>query len=234
VLFDFELSVPLRDGQFQICPHCGQDFYPRWCNITTFPKIDPYSPFVIKTHKGHEKKRRRRISQMAVCYLTPSASDGLNTLRSFKEAALGRRLKPDEYIFTHTGNNGQGVLHVTPIGTMDVIGLYKHAEQKTGEHITVHLGRTWVNTILSSRGIDQVLRDLYLGHEVGYQMGYIMQMIPTWQKTFRRAKALEALDIRPPSLKKDHLKELTEGLGFNPQDLETFQKVLKAIGDRGL
>jgi hypothetical protein len=65
-------------------------------------------------------------------------------------------------------------------------------------------------------------------------MGYLMQLITKWQKTFRKAKALEALDIRPPSLKKDPLKELVAGLGFNAQDLETFQKVLKAIGNRGL
>jgi len=234
VLFDFILSVPLRDGQFQICRHCGQDFYPRWRNITTYPKIEPYSPFVIKTQKGHEKKTRRRISQMQVCYLTPSAVDGLNTLRSIKEAALGRRLRPDEYIFTHTGNNGQGVLHITPIGTMNVIGTFKHAEQKTGEHITVHRARDWVYSVLACQGIEQVLRDLYLGHETNYQMGYLMQLITKWQKTFRKAKALEALDIRPPSLKKDPLKELVAGLGFNAQDLETFQKVLKAIGNRGL
>jgi hypothetical protein len=232
VLFDFILSVPVRDGQFQICPHCGQDFHPRWRNILTYPKIEPYSPFLIKTQKGHEKKKRRRKLLMQLCYLSPSAVQGLTTYRSFKEAALGRRLRPDEYIFTHNFENAYGVIHVSPIGRHEVIGLFYRARIKTGVRISVHRARDWSESVLTGQRIDETLRDLYLGHECSYRQGYLMQMLPQWKQTFRKAKALEALDIRPPALKKDPIDELCEGLGISGSDVEVFKRVLKQIRDK--
>ena len=90
--FDFFLSVPVRDGQFQICPSCGEDFFPRWRHILTFPKIEPYSPFVIKPEKGHESDNYREDLRQ-VCFLTPTIAMELNMMRDIEEKVLGRPLR---------------------------------------------------------------------------------------------------------------------------------------------
>jgi hypothetical protein len=56
--------------------------------------------------------------------------------------------------------------------------------------------RAYTSSILGSCGINQRLCELYLGHDAcGYKLSYVMQMIPNWQETFRKAKALETLDF---------------------------------------
>lgn len=193
ILFDFLLSVPVRDGQFQRCKNCGEEFFPRWRNITTFPSIEPYSPFVIKPEKGHESDQYA-AGLTQVCFLTSTAAKSLSTYRDIKERALGRKLGPDEYIFTHQKSH-LGPRHVAPIGQPTVESFFQTAGVRSGRALSPHKLRTWVNSILISRGIDKTLRDIYLGHSVSYEMGYAMQMVPKWQQTFREAKAMEHLDL---------------------------------------
>jgi hypothetical protein len=117
IIFDFLLSVPLRDGQFQICPNCGRDFNPRWQHILTYPKIEPYSPFVIRPAKGHENKNYSS-GLMQVSFLTPTAAFQLNLYREIKEKALDRKRSPENehshwlhslntYTNKHSTNNNQ-------------------------------------------------------------------------------------------------------------------------------
>jgi len=67
--------------------------------------------------------------------------------------------------------------------------------------------RAYTSSILGSCNINQRLCELYLGHDCGYKLSYVMQMIPTWQATFRKAKALETLDFAAFRQKQE--KELT-------------------------
>jgi hypothetical protein len=97
VLFDFLISVPLRDGQFLQCKHCGVESFPRWQHIETYPKIEPGSAFVIKPAKGHQSKKYRDDLRQ-VCFLTETAAAQLNALRDLKEAMLHRKLRPEDYI----------------------------------------------------------------------------------------------------------------------------------------
>jgi hypothetical protein len=230
VVFDFLLSVPLRDGQFQICPFCNKDFFPRWRNITTYPKIEPYSPFVIKPQKGHENKKYRRAMQ--VCFLTKTAADDLNTLRSVKEETLGRSLKSDEYIFTHYLPR-YGQVHVEPLDTGAIRWYFKSIELKTGIHLTPHFLRSWDNSILAAQGIDKQLRDLYLGHSCAYEMNYIIQLIPRWQQTFRKAKALEALDFMASTRKPDKTELPGVGSPLTAEECEQVRQLLKQASKNG-
>ncbi len=226
ILFDFLLSVPLRDGQFQICPHCRKDFFPKWRNITTYPRIEPYSPFLIKPHKGHENKKYRRTMQVA--YLTKTAAASLNTLRDVKEAALGRPLRSDEYIITHYLPR-YGIEHITPFDYSSIQWCFKSAELKTEIHLTPHFLRSWDNSILAAQGIDKQLRDLFLGHLCAYEMNYIIQLIPRWQQTFRDAKALEALDfVASTNEKKD---ESGAKSALSDEDYELLRNLLKKVRD---
>jgi len=192
ILFDFLLSAPLRDGQFQHCPYCKRDFYPQWSHIRTYPNIHAYSPVIIKPQKGHENNKYPD-GLMQVCYLTETAANGLNAYRDFKEKALGRKLSPEEPIFTHQ-KNIKGKRHITPIGQRDIICIFRNVRIKTGVNIYPHLLRTWANSILATRGIEKQLRDLYLGHVCAYDQGYVMQLLTKWQQTFMQAKAMEHLD----------------------------------------
>lgn len=196
-LFDFLTSVPLRDGQFQTCPNCRRDFHPRWQNIQTYPEIEPYSPFIIAPEKGHENdKYPEGLKQ--VCFLTETAAKGLTTLRALKEKQLAREIQPNEYIFTYSRNMlPNGRKNITPINKGEVQGTFWNAQQKTGVHVYPHLLRAWVNTRLATCGIDKQLRDIYLGH-MGVQNqeeGYVMQMLPKWRETLKKAHAIESLDL---------------------------------------
>jgi len=198
VLFDFLTSVPLRDGQFQTCRNCGRDFHPRWQNIQTYPKIEAYSPFIIGPEKGHENNKYPEGLKQ-VCFLTETAAKGLNVLRALKEKQVARALRSDEYIFTYSRNMPliKGQKHITPIGKVEIQGMFWNAQQKTGLHIYAHLLRAWVNTRLGTCGIDKQLRDIYLGHMSvqNQEEGYIMQMLPKWQEALRKAHAIESLDL---------------------------------------
>ena len=195
ILYDFLFSVPLRDGQFQVCPNCGRDFHPKWKNILTFPTIAPYSPFMTTPQKGHENTKYPE-GLMQVCFLTETAAKDLNMLRDLKEKQLDRRLRPDDYIFTYMKNVRGGSKHVTPIAKFEVQDVFEKAQDRTGIRIYPHLIRAWVNTRLATCGIDKQLRDIYLGHCVqANEEGYIMQMLTKWRETFQRTKAIESLDI---------------------------------------
>lgn len=231
-LFDFLLAVPLRDGQFQRCPHCNTDFFPRWRHIITYPKIVPYSPFVIRPFKEHEKPRKKL---MQVCFLSASAALGLNTMRSQRENELGRPLLRDEFIFTHHVNSRKGIMNITPFGKANIYGIFRRAGINTGERgITPHRLRDWDNAILSTRGIDKQIRDIYLGHSTAYEMRYILQMVPKWRTTLIKAKALEHMDVVPPPPKLDKIKELVERLDLTEDEFELFKKILKKGKDAGL
>jgi len=196
ILFDFLTSVPLRDGQFQTCPHCKRDFHPRWQNIQTYPIIEPYSPFIITPEKGHENNKYPEGLKQ-VCFLTETAAKGLNTLRALKMKQLGRDLNPGEYIFTYSRNMPNGQKNIAPVNKVEIQGVFWKAQQKTGLHVYAHLMRAWVNTRLGTCGIDKQLRDIYLGH-MGVQNseeGYIMQMLPKWRETLKKAHAIESLDL---------------------------------------
>jgi hypothetical protein len=196
ILFDFLLSVPLRDGQFQKCPHCGESFFPMWKNIIGFPLIEAYSPFVIKPEKGHESSQYP-AGLMQVCFLTASAATSLNNYRDIKERALGRKLNPDEYIFTHQKSH-LGPKHVAPITRPTVESFFQDAGQRSGRVLSPHKLRSWCNSILISRGIEKSLRDLYLGHTATVQsteQGYCLNMVSKWRETFQEAKAMEHLDL---------------------------------------
>jgi hypothetical protein len=232
ILNDFLISVPLRSGQFTQCKNCGQIFFPRWSNIETFPKIEPYSAFIIKPEKGHESERyANELAQ--VCYLTKSAAAGLNRLRDLKEEMLERPLRADEFIFTHQINLS-GITHVTPITREGIRVINTTARKKTGEYINQHLYRSLANAILASRGIEKQLRDMYLGHTCSYDMNYILQLLPQWKKIFRDTGALEALDIvaqqktpETPSSNFEFLKELSS------EDLLFLREILRKAKSRG-
>jgi hypothetical protein len=199
ILFDFLVSVPLRRGQFQICPNCKRDFFPKWKHILTFPDIQPYSPFVIKPEKGHESENYPE-GFMQICFLTGTAAKGLNIYRAFKESELDKSMKPDDYIFTHKQNfvvRHNARKHITPIGKTQVWQIFKAAQEKTGLRVYPHYLRSWDNVRLAACGIDKQLRDIYLGHAtvVSEEEGYILQMIPKWQETFKKARAIESLDL---------------------------------------
>jgi hypothetical protein len=196
VLFDFLLSVPLRDGQFQTCPNCGRDFHPRWQNIQTYPKIEPYSSFIIAPEKGHENNKYPEGLKQ-VCFLTETAAKGLITLRALKEKQLARIIQPDEYIFTYSRNIRKGQKNITPKGQITVQSMFWNAQQKTGIHVYSHLLRTWVNTRLGTCGIDKQIRDIYLGHMSvqNEEEGYVMQMLPKWREALKKAHAIESLDL---------------------------------------
>jgi hypothetical protein len=229
VLFDFLISVPVRDGQFTRCKYCGEELFPRWRHITTFPRIEPYSPFIIKPQKGHDSERYPDGLRQ-VCFLTKTLASELNALRDLKEAMLQRSLTPDEYIFTHQINQA-GILHVTPI-TRETIGtVFRTNKRKTGEQINPQLLRTWVNSTLASRGIEKQLRDIYLGHTCGYEMGYIMQLLPQWQRTFRRAKALEALDLMASVHRQE--KAPKPELALSNQEYELLRSLLRRFKESG-
>lgn len=198
ILFDFLTSVPLRTGQFQKCPNCSRDFYPRWQHILTYPKIEAYSPFVIQPEKGHGSKNYNPDMRQ-VCFLTETAARQLNSLRKYKERLLARALKPMEYIFTYSQHSRYGEFLVSPIGQQDIIMKFRRAQQKTGIKVYAHLLRSWVNSVLAAQGIDKQLRDLYLGHNCAYEQGYILQLIPLWRQTYMDKHATEALDVTSPS-----------------------------------
>ena len=198
IIFDFFTSVPLRTGQLQICPNCKGDFHPKWQNITTYPKIEAYSPFVIQPEKGHESKNYNPEMRQ-VCFLTETLARQLNSLREYRERLLGRALKPTEYIFTYSQHSRYGEFLVSPIGQQNIIMKFRRAQQKTGLKVYAHLLRSWVNSVLAAQGIDKQLRDLYLGHNCAYEQGYILQLIPLWRQTFMDKHAMEALDVTSPS-----------------------------------
>jgi hypothetical protein len=113
-IFDFLLSVPLRDGQFSICKHCGKDFNPRWRHIVDFPKIEPYSAFVIQPEKGHESPRySQNLAQ--VCFLTQSAATQLQAVKALREKAIGRPMTGEDYIFTYSQDKPYGERMSTPL-----------------------------------------------------------------------------------------------------------------------
>ena len=198
--FDFFLSVPVRDGQFQICPSCGEDFFPKWQNILTFPKIEPYSPFVIKPEKGHESENYRKDLRH-VCYLTPTLAMELNMMRDMAERALRRPLRREEYIFTHQYTRCKvgpcavpGVQYVSPVVRHTIYELFRTAG-RNGFYMKPQDVRAYTGTVLGNCHINERLVDLYLGHDCGYKLSYVMSMIPTWQETFKKAKVLETLDF---------------------------------------
>jgi len=244
ILFDFLLSVPLREGQFQQCKHCGESFYPRWRHITTYPRIEAYSPFIIWPQKGHENENYH-ASLRQVCFLTETVAKELNMYRNIKEKALGRKLEPQEYIFTHQ-KNIEGIAHITPIAKEMVVSTFWRAYELTGIKISPHTPRSWINSILASRGIDKQLRDLYLGHSCAYEEGYIMQLIPQWQHTFKQTRAMEHLDIMGNVLsafdvesmqlqieeqrqKIQHLTERLNATNIAPGDFETVKTLIENI-----
>jgi hypothetical protein len=211
--FDFFLSVPVRDGQFQICPSCGEDFFPKWQNILTFPKIEPYSPFVIKPEKGHESENYRDDLRQ-VCFLTHTLALELNMMRDIEEKALGRPLRGEEYIFTHQYDRCSvgpwkipGVKFVTPVVRHTIYQYFRTAGKHSGCYMKPQDVRAYTSSILGSCGINQRLCELYLGHDIGYKLSYVMNMVPTWQETFKKAKALETLDFAAFRQKQE--KELT-------------------------
>jgi len=199
ILFDFLLSVPLRDGQFQICQNCLRDFFPKWQHILTFPEIKHYSPFVIQPEKGHENNKYPQ-EFMQVCFLTETTAKGLNVYREIKERELAKKLKPEDYIFTHIkscDSRYHSSKHITPIQQAQVQNIFLFAQRKTSIRIYPHLIRAWVNSRLASCGIDKQIRDIYLGHVSvqNQEEGYILQMLPKWRETFQKAKAVESLDL---------------------------------------
>ena len=201
IYFDFFLSAPARDGQFQICPTCGEDFFPKWQNILTFPKIEPYSPFVIKPEKGHESSFYREDLRQ-VCFLSHTLAMELNMLRGMEERVLGRPLRKEEYIFTHQYTRCKvgpwgvpGTQYVSPVVRHTIYQLFRTAGSRSGFYMKPHDMRAYTSSILGSCGINERLCELYLGHDCGYKLSYVMQMIPTWQETFKKAKALETLDF---------------------------------------
>lgn len=193
ILFDFLQSVPLRDGQFQRCPNCGQEFFPRWRDIDTFPRIEPYSAFTIRPQKGHENENYKE-GLMQVCFLTASAAKALNVYRDHKQHALGRELRPDEYIFTHQKSH-RGLRHIAPISKENIVWFFQQASERSGVHLSPHYLRTYANSVLASRGVEKLLRDLYLGHSCDCEQGYVVQLLPKWRDTLREVRALEHLDI---------------------------------------
>jgi hypothetical protein len=202
IVLDFMVSVPVRDGQFQVCPNCGRDFHPKWQHILTYPRIEEYAPFVIAPEKGHESNNYPSALRQ-VCFLTKTVSDQLNSYRAYKERMLGRQLKPTEYIFTYSQHSRIGEFCVSPIKKDAVKMLFYNTQPKAGIRIYPHLIRSYVNSVLSAQGIDKMVRDIYLGHLQRIQIqdeGYILQMIPLWQQRFRETHALEALDLLNPSL----------------------------------
>jgi hypothetical protein len=226
--FDFFLSVPVRDGQFQICPSCGEDFFPRWQNITTFPKIEPYSPFVIKPQKGHESDNYREDLRQ-VCFLTPTLAMELNMMRDIEERVLGRPLRREEYIFTHQYSSSKvgpwgvpGIQYVSPVVRHTIYQLFRTAGNRSGFYMKPQDVRAYTSSILGSCGINQRLCELYLGHDCGYKLSYVMNMIPTWQETFKKAKALETLDFAAFRQKQE--KELTN------EEIALIRKLLDKFG----
>jgi len=226
ILFDFLLSVPLREGQFQQCSNCGQIFHPRWRHITTYPLIAEGSPFVIWPHKGHENENYKQGLRQ-VCFLTANVAKSLNQYRQLKERKLGRKLEPEEYIFTHQ-KNIDGTAHVTPISKNMIASTFWRARVLTGISISPHTPRAWVNSILAARGIDKQLRDLYLGHSCAYEENYIMQLIPQWQRTFKEKKALEHLNIvRNPEAALD-LEETVQKVQEQQEEIQRLKRELTA------
>ena len=205
ILFDFLLAVPIRDGQFQQCKNCGEMFFPMWKHIIGFPAIEPYSAFAIKPEKGHESSQYP-AGLMQVCFLTATAARSLNAYRDIKERALGRKLRADEYIFTHQKSH-LGPKHVAPITQPTVESFFKDAGERSGHILSPHKLRAWANSILISRGIDKTLRDIYLGHSCSYEQGYILSMVPKWRETFREAKAMEHLDLTGDVLSQFNVQE---------------------------
>jgi hypothetical protein len=193
VLFDFFVSVPLRDGQFTRCKYCGREFFPRWRNIESYPKIEPFSAFIILPEKGHESEKYRE-DLMQVCFLTKTVATELNALRDLKEKLLGRSLGPDEYIFTHQINQA-GITHVTPITQPTIGTIFRTNKAKTKLYLYPHLIRTWTYTTLGNCGLDELIRNVYLGHQITHTASYTTQMIPQWRQIFREKKALEALEV---------------------------------------
>lgn len=198
-VFDFLLSVPLRDGQFSDCKYCGRSFHPRWGNLLDYPKIEMYGAFVTQPEKGHESdKYSHNLRQ--VCFLTQTAANQLNSMRYVREKALGRKLTKEDYIFTFSQDRHWGKADETPLHASAVRALYYVAQEKAGFRLYPHLVRSYVNTVLAACGIDKQVRDIYLGHSCCYDMGYIMQMIPVWREQFQKRHVLETLDILNPSL----------------------------------
>lgn len=198
-VFDFLVSVPLRDGQFQVCPRCRTDFHPKWRNILSYPTVEAGSPFVIRPEKGHENPQKYPPWLRQVCFLTETAAKQLNLRRAWVERVLGRRVRPDEYIFTYSQHSRYGEYCVSPLNQDAVKMLFYNTQPKAGIRIYPHLIRSWVNSVLASCGIDQQFRGVYLGHNVSArEEGYYVQMIPLWRQVFREKHALEALDVVGP------------------------------------
>lgn len=222
ILFDFLLSVPLRDGQFQKCPNCGQEFFPRWRDIQGYPKIEAYSAFAIRPQKGHENENYKQ-GLMQVCFLTGSAAKALNLYRQHKEAALARPLQPDEYIFTHQKSH-RGPRHIAPVSKENIVFFFQEAQKRTGVHLSPHFLRTYANSVLASRRIDKQIRDIYLGHSCAYEMGYVMQMIPKWRQDFKEVKAMEHLDLAGSVLTAYEVDERLTQIEEQRQELARLRK----------
>lgn len=198
ILFDFLISVPVRDGQFQTCPHCNVDFYPKWHHIQSYPTIEPYSAFVITPEKGHASGRYKAELKQ-ICFLTETLARELRQYKKFKEKALGRKLKPDEPIFTLTRNYRNKTMYETPLRKGAVKSLFFDTQRITGLRVYPHLMRSRANSVLAAQGIDKQLRDVYLGHSMHHEQGYVMHLIPLWRQTFMERHALEALDVTNPT-----------------------------------
>jgi len=230
ILFDFLVSVPVRDGQFTECSNCGMQFYPRWRNILSFPIIEEYSPFVIQPEKGHESERYKSgLKQTS--FLTATVAEELVNYKRYKEKILGRTIEADEPIFTITRNYRGKVECEEPLKKAAVKSLFFRTQRITGLKIYPHLIRSWVNSVLAAYGIDKQVRDLYLGHSCAYEEGYILQLIPLWQQRFREKHALEALDVTSPTqhqiieLEKE-LKRLKEEASISREDMEIVKKLV--------
>jgi hypothetical protein len=226
ILFDFLLSVPLRDGQFQKCPNCHEEFFPRWRDIQTYPDIKAYSTFIIKPQKGHENEQYS-TSLRQVCFLTESAAVALRGYRDYKEKMLGRQLRPEEYIFTHQKNH-LGARHVAPVTKMTIITFFQHAAARSGVKISPHMVRTWVNSVLASRGIDKQLRDMYLGHSCTYEEGYVMQLLPKLQQSFRQARAMEHLDLNGNRMSAEDVEDTLFQVEEQKKEIARLRRELEA------
>lgn len=225
-IFDFLISVPLRSGQFKICNTCGQEFYPRWRHIDTYPEIKKGSAFIIRPEKGHSSENYSSNLRQC-CFLTQTCANSLNEYRDLKERELERKLRPDEPIFTHSKST-VGIRHVSPMQTQAVEVRFKRNSKRTNVKIYPHLLRSWVNSRLAACGIDKLVRDIYLGHSTSYEQNYIMQLKDTWRQKFLDSGALDSLDPFAGS-DRERIKEMQSEIAEMKEKVKRSQEMFKRM-----
>jgi hypothetical protein len=198
-LFDFLCCVPVRDGQFQECDcgDCKKDWSPKWEDIQTFPKIDPFSNVIIPCKKGHTNESYKGAKHIS--FLTESASNSLNLYREYREKTEKRAMRANESIFVEWREREEEGER-KPISQAEVLRIFKQASINSGFSLNPHEMRNFVKSMLERHNVPSAWSNMVIGHKVSnleeaYSTHSIETMFEGTQESTGLKTALAYLDI---------------------------------------